>query len=89
MTTPRHLMGSFPSEVAQRWQRIPRYTRERILANVYTRERILANVWCGQCLRSVIMALEMAGMVGNNLILRDKCQDRSGNVCRVVEPNPN
>jgi len=72
-------MGSFPSEVAQRWQRIPRYTRERILANV----------WCGQCLRSVIMALEMAGMVGNNLILRDKCQDRSGNVCRVVEPNPN
>jgi len=78
MTMPIHPTDPFTPEAARRWERVPPWAQEKILDNV----------WCGQCLGSVTIVLETAEMVGKDLVLRGKCKDCGGTVCRVVEPEP-
>jgi len=73
-----HPTDPFTPEAARRWKKVPHWAQERILDNV----------WCGQCLRPVAILLETAEMVGNALVLRGKCKSCGGEVCRVVEPEP-
>jgi len=75
MMKPTCSIDLFTPEAAQQWEKIPQCVQERILANV----------WCGRCLGSVAIVLEVAEMVGEDLVFRGKCRNCAGNVCRVVE----
>jgi hypothetical protein len=75
MTIAREPSDPFTPEAARRWKEVPRAVQQRILDNV----------WCGQCLASVPILLEMAEMDGDDLVLRGKCRNGGAGVCRMVE----
>ena len=74
---PIHPTDPFTPEAAGRWERIPQWAQRKILDNVF----------CRWCVASVTIILETAEMAGDDLVLRGKCKNCGGDVCRVVEPD--
>ena len=59
----------------QKWLKLPRYTRQKILGAV----------WCAKCRKSVSITDCTCAIINNALKLTGRCPDCGGAVVRVVD----
>lgn len=68
-------MVKFTKKAMQRFNQIPDEMKSKILSNVY----------CSQC-KDMVTIVNFEGiMEGDDLILKGKCKNCSGNVARLIE----
>lgn len=76
MVVPDGLKTIFTPMAQRRWDKIPNWAQERILANVF----------CGRCLGSVLINLQSGKMKKDLLVLKGTCKICGRDIVRAVEP---
>ena len=76
MIMPNDIKSFFTPEAQRRWDKVPKWAQEKILANVF----------CGGCLDSVPIHLKSGKMKKDLLVLKGTCRICGRDIVRVVEP---
>jgi hypothetical protein len=75
-SSPDSAKSVFTPEGQRRWDKIPKWAQEKILANVF----------CCGCLGSVQINLQSGKMKKDLLVLKGTCKNCGRDIVRVVEP---
>jgi hypothetical protein len=75
-SNPDSTKSVFTLEGQRRWDRVPKWAQEKILANVF----------CSGCLDSVPIHLKSGKMKKDLLVLKGNCRICGRDIVRVVEP---